>query len=558
MTRIVTKPVMCESLLRFFLGTFLCVIPYLSALAEDYTEMHDGELNIQYIELEGNAFYPEYGLTQDVVKQHLKALHTTLGHKLKMKDIHNIADSVTLLYQEKGLTFHRVYVVPQEIKNSSLKLYVLKGKLAEIIIHNNSLYSKEQLLAPFKALIGQTIYEPYLKDAASKLSAKPGLKVFSYFSIGNKQGETRLNIRVLEESSSDTSISFDNYGVKQTGHNRFSLVHSRNNPFNQSGRLNVSLLSTNKSNNLFGKTNYELPIFERHSLGFSVLRSAFAVSGQFDAFGLDGKLDALNIYWGIGTKIEDNASSTNAYQLSLSAKRSKIKSELFPEFLSSKVNYIQLSSAYQLASTNHKLDEIRHSFSFLPSVIHIQDSDNTMLATNILLSRAYYQMLIPNWWSSLTTNHFLRAKLNGQWSSETLPSSEQYLATGANVNRGFEPGLFSGDWGMNLSIEQNFSSDEWFTLFTNTSIHPFIFVDLSVGKLKEGNGSSNFNSIGLGLNTGRRSSKEAFGLFKDSIFKFEDIQSSISIGYPLDYKLSEQANELDDKLTIYANLNLAL
>mgnify|MGYP000282296239 CR=1 FL=1 len=207
MTRIVTKPVMCESLLRFFLGTFLCVIPYLSALAEDYTEMHDGELNIQYIELEGNAFYPEYGLTQDVVKLHLKALHTTLGHKLKMKDIHNIADSVTLLYQEKGLTFHRVYVVPQEIKNSSLKLYVLKGKLAEIIIHNNSLYSKEQLLAPFKALIGQTIYEPYLKDAASKLSAKPGLKVFSYFSIGNKQGETRLNIRVLEESSSDTSIT---------------------------------------------------------------------------------------------------------------------------------------------------------------------------------------------------------------------------------------------------------------------------------------------------------------------------------------------------------------
>ena len=148
----------------------------------------------------------------------------------------------------------------------------------------------------------------------------------------------------------------------------------------------------------------------------------------------------------------------------------------------------------------------------------------------------------------LKLNHYLNIDLNGQWTTARIPASEQFITSGATANRGFEPGLFSSDWGGTLSIENVFHIKTDFEGSLKSLVfQPFLFFDMSYGGLVEGRGSSNFKSAGFGINASNELSDDEF---------LQNISSSITAGYPLSYNLSEQDNDLNEELTVYGRLNL--
>ena len=506
-------------------------------------KMKNGQIKISRILLEGDTLYPEYGITNKFLHTRVNQVYSHMNELLSVSDINKIADALTLAYREKGLTFNQAYVVPQEIVDSTLTIHVLKGTLSEIDVYNNDIYSTEQLTAPFAEILGQVIYEPGIKRAVASLSDKPGLKIFSFFSVGSKQGEARLNVKVIEETQHISQVVIDNKGVNQTGINRLMYSHTMNNPLNFSGQLKATILTTNKPNNYFGSLGYSRAVNSTNQLGLSILRSDFAVTGQFSDLGLEGDLSALTASWTNTPEHKKNTKLIHNRRLSLSTKKSTVTSEVFPEFLNEEVDYTSLSGSYQLHFLRPWQTNSQHILALQPSISRITTTNNKTLPSNFWLTKISYDFMTPQWISSLSSEHPFSISATGQYTSKNLPSSEQLSTTGSMTNRGFDPGIFSGNNAYAISLEQ---AIDWSVDFNShqhaISLQPFLFFDYSYGELKENiDLSAKFQSAGLGLKAG-------YGTL---------IKANITFGHPLDHKISGQPNIDRKRPVIYADLSFS-
>lgn len=507
------------------------------------SEMSKGLIEIRHIRLQGDTLFPEYGITNQFLYNRINQVYSHMNEKLSIADLNKVADSITLAYREKGLTFNQAYVVPQEITNSTLTIHVLKGVLAEIDVLNNDLYSKEQLIAPFSKLIGKVIYEPQIRKIITELNNKPGLKVFSFFSVGSKQGEARLNIRVMDETQHQANISIDNKGVEQTGLYRGLYSHTINNPFKLSGQLKGTLFTTSEKENYYGGLNYSFPIAPNNQIDISAFRSDFAITGQFTELGLEGDLTAMSIAWSNQLTPTRFPNTRHKQGLSIAHKQSNVTSDAFPEVFDDEVIYSMVSVNYQLYLLENPTSKSQHFFSLSPSYSKIHETENVNLNANFWLIHGTYQL------TTAILNEFFALKspakilVNSQFTPEALPSSEQFSVTGPNSNRGYEPGIFSGDNAISLTIEQDI---HWplglLDNYEDFFLTPFIFYDYSYGEIHHDSKlSAQFQSIGAGL--------------KSQINSYA--KASISIGKPIHYNISKQL-DIDPKgSNVYAHISFS-
>jgi len=507
------------------------------------SKMKHGLIKINRIQLQGDALYPEYGITNKFLHTRVNQVYSHMNELLSISDINKIADALTLAYREKGLTFNQAYVIPQEIVDSTLTIHVLKGTLSDVDIYSNNIYSTEQLTEPFAELLGQVIYEADITKIVSSLNKKPGLKIFSFFSVGSNQGEARLNVRVLDETRHVSQLIIDNKGVSQTGINRLMYSHTMNNPLNLSGQLRATILTTNKPDNFFGSLGYSRPLNPTNQLELSILRSDFAVTGQFSDLGLAGDLSSLTASWTNTPEHEKNAQLIHNRRLSLSTKQSTVTSEVFPEFLNEEVDYTTLSTSYQWNFLRPWQTNSQHILTFQPSISSITSTNNNALPSKFWLTKISYDFMTPLWISSIPSEHPFSMSATGQYTSKNLPSSEQFTTTGSNTNRGFEPGIFSGNNAYAISLEQAVGWAVDFNKHQNAiSLQPFLFFDYSYGEQKQNTDiSAKFQSAGLGL-------KVAYENL---------VKANISVGRPLDHKISGQPNIDRKRPVIYANLSLS-
>ena len=502
--------------------------------------MKDGLIKISCISLKGNTLFPQYGITKTFLHTRLNQLYSHLDENLNMAAINKIADAITLAYREKGLTFNRAYISPQEIKNSTLTIYVQEGILSEIDIYDNSLYSNEQISNPFKHLIGKVIYEPDILQVVNNLNSKPGLKLFAYFSTGSMPGESRLNIKIQRETVRESAVSTDNKGITQTGQNRLILSHTENNPLKLSGRFTTSILTTNNKDNIFGGISYHLPLSEGTLLGASYIQSEFSVTGQFSNLGLSGTLTSLTGFISTSSAKPNTLTAASTKRLSVSYKESKISSKAFPDILNTSIQYATLNTLYfyNYSATTSS----RHKVTFTPTLGLIDESDDTDISKSFFVLATNYHFLLSNWITIENLEHALSSTFSGKWTHQQLPPPEQFSVTGPTTNRGYRPGIFSGDIGYNMSIEEflnwNISSISWAEKWRFQSS---LFFDYSYGKLNSDElYDASFSSAGVTITANYQ--------------KF--VSLGLSIGKPLNHTTSSTLDIDTDTSVIYANINI--
>ena len=501
------------------------------------TEMKNGLIKINRIRLEGDALYPEYGITNEFLNTRINQLFSHLDEQLNMAAIDRLADAITLTYREKGLTFNRAFVVPQEIKNATLTIHVLKGILSEIDVYDSVLYSNKQIKEPFDKLIGKVIYEPDVMRVVDNINKRPGLKIFAYFSTGSKQGESRLNIKVRKEPRSKNTLSFDNKGTSETGHNRIIYSHTENNLFSRAGQLNVSVLKTNKEDNVFGGIYYQRPISENKNMGISLMKSDFSITGQFSNLGLEGALTSVSGIIANENKGKGNISLKKTHHLVLSYKESKVTSKVFPEIFNESTRYAMFNTHHQ----HHYLTKVnsQHIFSITPSLGFIDTSDDPAISDRFLSVRASYQYLIFNPVKIANHSNVLSLKLSGKWSNNQLPAPERYSTTGPTVNRGYKPGIFSGNTGYRVSTEHSINwitdKESW---MKDAKIQTSLFIDYSYGMINIKNKhEASFSSAGITVNSTFRN----------------QISLGASIGKPLNHSITGDVDIDSESPVIYAN-----
>jgi hemolysin activation/secretion protein len=494
----------------------------------------DGKVRIRRVELRGEVLFPEYGITNDYIRQRLHRAAQTRSPWMSISDMHRLADSLTLAYHEKGLTFNQVFVLPQEIRDETLTLNVQAGRLAEVNVMNNALYTRDQLSDPFAPLLGRVIYEPAIRQVVAQLNAMPGLKVFGFYSVGRRQGETRLNLRVQTEEAAGTSVRLDNWGVQNTGAARVTLSHSRNNLAGLSDQLQMLVMMTDESGNLYGGIHYNMPLNRDTRLHTGISRNQFEIAGDLAQFGLEGHLLALQ--GSVDTALLTERTAKASAQLNIAAKQSVVSSSEFRDVFEEELDYVTLEPGLR-ASVLRQDIRVSQGLYVAPMIGHLARSNSETVERNFWGVRLNYS-LQHLWSPTLIKGQLTTLNLNFLVTESVIPDAERMSLTGAAGVRGFEPALFSADQTYRLALEHTITG--WQSL-AGTTVAPFAFLDAVHGEQNDGVGNTaSFMAAGFGLDIERK----------------KQLSGRITLGFPLHEDTTAILAEEDFKPVIYGQIGL--
>lgn len=483
----------------------------------------EGKVFIRKIEVRGDALYPEHGITDAFINARLKAFMRHSSGWLSVSDMHRMADDLTVAYHEKGLTFNQAFVLPQEIANHTLTLNVLAGRLGEINVMNNRLYERDLISKEFDQLIGNVIYEPEIKQAVERVNRLPGLKVFGFYSVGRRQGETRLNLRVLSELGSVTSVMIDNWGHSDTGSHRLSVMHSINNFTGQADILQAQILSTEESGNLYGGLYYLTPIAGRIKLQASVSRNEFEVAGEFAEFGLTGNLGTLAV--GLSSTILDETYGSASGRLTAASKKAVTDSDLFDSVFASTIRYQTLEPSFHLSALT---PEWQVSQGLRTSLVigSIDSSDDDALDEEFYIVKMQYEIQ-HLWFNKLLDRQTSSLGLWINYTDQVLPDAERPLLTGPLAARGYKPALFSADSSVLMRLEHRIAGIGY---GKQLRIYPLLFLDaVKAEQNAEAKDDVFFSAAGVGVEVEWR----------------KTASSGFSAGFPLEQR-SSTALSVDD------------
>lgn len=494
----------------------------------------DGKALIKRVELKGNALFPQYGVTQEYISTKLNEAYSDMDPWMSISDMHSLADAMTIAYQEMGLTFNQVFIVPNEIEGNTLTVNVLPGRISEIHLKNNKLYSDEQVKAPFMDLLGTVIYEPHIQDAMKKANMIDGLKVFGFFSMGKHPGQVRLNLHVVREQKHQASVRIDNFGINNTGVYRIVGQYSQNNVSGRGDTLSATLISTNEVGNLYGVIGYKRPTpLENSFAGLSAYSNQFEIVGDFQEFGLSGHLEALSGFYQFGLLKEGNAAASLFSNLSL--KNSVISSKEFKDVFAETTQYVTLNTLFSAAVIPGS-GSSKQALELGVTLGSVIETDDEELEDTITIAKLRYLYQF-RWLAGNPAEVVTSADFKATYAPDVLPSSERSVMTGPYGARGYEPALFSADTVYSISLQHTL---KYLTPFNGCKILPFGFLDHLYGVQNAGTeDDAAFTSAGLGF---------------DMLYK-SDISARVTLGIPVAEKLSQELAEDPPGMIIYGHIN---
>jgi hemolysin activation/secretion protein len=179
----------------------------------------DFQFKVEKIEVSGIS--PHSSLDSDQINkiaEKLRLKYQDKNGELSVENLNQIADILTSYFAHQGYFLTKVYLPPQDITHERIvQLQVREGFLEAIKIQGESIYSDNQLKAPFKKYLGKPITAGEIESGLLTLRDYPGLEVNSIFQPGDNPAGTVMIIQITQSDRIGVSVAADNYGNNVTG-----------------------------------------------------------------------------------------------------------------------------------------------------------------------------------------------------------------------------------------------------------------------------------------------------------------------------------------------------
>ena len=376
-------------------------------------------------------------------QQQLKQLtERFIDLELNLYDLNRAADTVTRLYRETGYPIARAIIPAQKVENGIVRIEVIEGRISTVSIVGNNRYPEKLIASRLSDLSkNEIITLDRLERSLLLMNDLPGLSARATLAPGAEFGTTDMVIRV-EETSIAGAVTFDNYGIKETGQLRIDAGVDFNNPLGIGDQLNIRAIKTEHELLSYGRIGYSLPLSSNGTrLGATYSRVNYDIAGPFAALGISGEVSnteflltypqlrsrARNIIFGIGLR------RTEATQRTLGIQTSDTRIDLLN--LTALVNWVHEDSAFTNTSLAFSSNGKKNPFGTR------QDAQAAKFDFDINHLRAASK----NWDFYLRT-HWV-------FSSDTLADTEKFSIGGPGSVRGYRPSTLRGDNGWLATIE---------------------------------------------------------------------------------------------------------
>lgn len=382
---------------------------------------------------------------------------------LTLHQLQEIAAHVAQYYRARGFVLVRAVIPPQTIKDGRVHIRVLEGILGNVNIEKNHKYTREQMLRPFREVLGQPVTKNSIEEAMLLLNDYPGLKTFGVFQPGLLPGETSLLVSVLEEDYTNANVHVDNYGSKFTGEYRARLDMVWNNPLNAIDQLRASLSKTYEPHNgTYGSLFYERHAFgPKNTFGIGASKNIYSLGSYLEPFGISGTTILAQTYW---RRAFHRGRLFNSYGLfQLSRKSAKLKvtegddraDEITVFSIESGFDWSSASRRHQASAKLQYSKGYEGLFGAMEATFDPDQTDASRRGGSGIYAGSDFSKANIDYdhWYRFMPNHMLHVSFRSQFSEDLLTSLEQMPIGGPNSVRAYSTAESLRDKALAGSIE---------------------------------------------------------------------------------------------------------
>jgi len=454
---------------------------------------------------------PDLEDLQDLMDR-LNTLELQMGY-ITIEQLDEIALEATNYYRTHGFILATAFIPEQEVTDGIVYIDVLEGRLGNVTVSNNEVFSNDTISMAFGPELGKSVTEESIESALRRINSVPGLRVRGSFSPGQNTGETSLNLGVLDERSWVANVLLDNHGSETTGEHRLFATTQWLNIGGRGHKLLVGALMTEgPADSTNGLMEYEMPVTKngRGKVKANINSNQFAVAGFSNLGDIIGETVSYSL--------------TGSYQFLLSRTRnlsaelsyaqkdvlftvgglSTLSTDQVIETYSLSANYTQLWDEQLLLLNGRMGIDVGH-------IISGEANNQSVNFTKILFTTNILKRFEQYNWLTKKTNAFnFVVNVSGQYTDYFLPSVEQFSLGGPTAVRGFGSSDVSADSGIyigfDLFFNLPFDVKSVLKLPVDT-VKPFVFYDYAYGvAMATGTGGSNrdaeIKGYGFGMRVG--------------------------------------------------------
>ncbi|MNK11100.1 Heme/hemopexin transporter protein HuxB precursor [compost metagenome] len=434
----------------------------------------------------------------------LPLVQDVTGAERSLSELEAAAERITSYYRKHGYLVARAYIPAQDIQNGVVEIAVLEGHYDKVRLDNQSGFSDailQRYITPQQ--LGETVSDAELERVILLIQdVTQASQAGANLQAGAVPGTTDLTLKVGPAPGWQARLEADNYGVRNTGRNRFGGAVQWNNPTGNADRLDARVFTTADGQD-YARLGYSIAVGgDGLRLGLAYVESRYQVGGNFaalDAYGRAGVWSAtasyplrrsrnfnLNLEAGLDQKsLQDNvgafASSTR--------KSNQVAGLGLSGDVRNSIGTSEGTTTFSLRAERGHLD-IETPLA--------RDIDDLSARTNGGYQRYTYALAQYQWLSNST---MLLLSVNGQQASKNLDSAEKMSLGGPFAVRAYPSGEASGDKGYVATAEIRHTLDQQL-LPGQLMLSGFIdsgMVEINAKPFIQGDNQRRLSGAGVGL-----------------------------------------------------------
>ena len=362
------------------------------------------------------------------------------GPQKDFGDIQHALEALERAYRDRGYGVVQVILPEQDITQGVVQFRVVQGRIAKVAIEGNKHFDNANVRRSLPTVKeGETPNSKAIARNLQLLAEHPAKQTQVLLRSGAAQDEIDVNVKVTDEKPWRVILSLDNTGTSETGYLRAGVGYQHTNLFNRDHTLTAQYITSPTELNkvsIYG-LGYRIPYYGLNSAldliaGHSDVSSG-TVQGLFDVSGSGTIFGARwNYYlpkWG---ELEQKLTGGLDYR-AFNNEVIQAGQSLVPDIT---IHPVSLTYSGVLRAAASELSFYAAGSTNLPGG---NDGDDAAFARSRAGASASYTILRygANYVRAFAKEWQARAAFNGQYTTDSLVSGEQFGLGGPDSVRGY-------------------------------------------------------------------------------------------------------------------------
>lgn len=450
-----------------------------------------------------------------------------LGKDVSQADLAQIAEAISTAYRAAGFHLSRAIVPPQDVAAGRIRVDVIEGSIAELVIKGDGAETFGVRAALQPALAEQPSRLDTLQRQLLLLNDRPGLRILDteLEEIGTATGRFRLVVKV-QTWRVYLSVGLDNFGSAAVGPWQAYSTTAFNSVAvaGDTMAINLSTVPTNTSELAFARLAYDAPIGNN---GIRVGASAFHSDvrpgdnrRQFDTRTLTDSAEVRGSY--VAQK-----SQTSSLTLTAAAAITEASShDVFDAIYNDHIRTLGLSADYKLQDDFKGTNYLTVAWRQGLDVFGASRNGDDYLSHD----GASGEFSVINFWftrlQGVTDTWSVKLAAAGQFASAPMLASQQFYLGGSAFGRGYGAAEISGDNGIAGSIEIRFDQSVNYAFLSRYQLYGFVDAGAVWNRGYEISEGASLASVGVGIR----------------LYTRDQLEAGLSIAKPLTYASPDNPN----------------